>query len=322
MRKINMFRAINEAFVEEMTRDETVIIVGESIQGGSMGTTNGLVQRFGPSRVFDTPLSEHAIAGMAIGAALAGYRPVADMMMSELIYTCSDEVLVAAPEWRFIHGGNQKVPLVYFALTTSYVGIGPDHSKHPSATVLHNPGLKLVVPSSPYDAKGLMKTAIRDNNPVCYFLSSQLSGVSGEVPDGEYTIPFGVADIKRKGKDVTVVATSYMVKLALDVAKELEGKIDVEVVDPRTLEPLDIDTIVASVKKTGRAVIVDEDTKRCGVGAEIGMQIVERAFDFLDAPVQRIGAANYPIPAAAMEKCVLPQAADIMAAIKTVTGKN
>lgn len=320
MRQIMYMQAINEALEEEMRRNEKVFIIGEDVQAGAFMTTTGLVQKFGPDRVMDTPLSENAIAGAAVGAAMAGYRPIADLMFADFMWCCADEVFLKAAKWRFIHGGTMTIPLVFMAAMGGYSHIGPEHSQCLEAVVLHNPGLKLVLPSTPYDAKGLLKTAIRDNNPVVFFYHKQLLGAMGEVPEEEYTIPLGVADIKREGKDVTVVATSYMVKLALDVASELEGRISVEVVDPRTLEPLDIDTILASVRKTGRVVIVDEDTKRCSVGAEIGMQIMENAFDSLDAPIQRVAAANMPIAGAFMEQYVLPQPKDIVAAIEVVMG--
>jgi len=320
MRQVMYAQAINEALEEEMRRDEKVFIIGEDIQAGSFMTTTGLVHKFGPERVMDAPLSENAIAGAAVGAAMAGYRPIADFMFADFMWCCADEVFLKAAKWRFIHGGAVTLPLVFIAAIGGYSRIGPEHSQCLEAVVLHNPGLKLVLPSTPYDAKGLLKTAIRDNNPVVFFYHKQLLGAMGEVPEEEYTIPLGMADIKREGKDVTVVATSYMVKLALDVANELEGRISVEVVDPRTLEPLDINTILASVRKTGRAVIVDEDTKRCGVGAEIGMQIMENAFDSLDAPIQRVAAANMPIAGAFMEQYILPQPKDIVAAIEAVMG--
>lgn len=320
MRQIMYVQAINEALEEEMRRDETVFIIGEDIQAGAFMTTTGLVQKYGPDRVMDTPLSENAVAGAAVGSAMAGYRPIADMMFADFMWCCADEVFLKAAKWRFIHGGKVNLPLVFIAAMGGYSHIGPEHSQCPEAVVMHNPGLKLALPSTPYDAKGLLKTAIRDNNPVVFFYHKQLLGAMGEVPEEEYTIPLGVADIKREGKDVTVVATSYMAKLALDVANELDGRISVEVVDPRTLEPLDIDTILASVRKTGRVVIVDEDTKRCGVGAEIGMQIIENAFDSLDAPIQRVAAANMPIPGGYMEQYALPQPKDIVAAIEAVTG--
>ena len=320
MKQILYVQAINEALEEEMRRDETVFIIGEDIQAGAFMTTTGLVQKFGPDRVMDTPLSENAVAGAAVGSAMAGYRPVADLMFADFMWCCADEVFLKAAKWRFIHGGKVNLPLVFIAAMGGYSHIGPEHSQCPEAVVLHNPGLKLALPSTPYDAKGLLKTAIRDDNPVVFFYHKQLLGAMGEVPEEEYTIPLGVADVKKEGKDVTVVATSYMAKVALDVANELEGRISVEVVDPRTLEPLDIDTILASVRKTGRVVIVDEDTKRCGVGAEIGMQIMENAFDSLDAPIQRVAAANMPIAGGYMEQYVLPQPKDIVAAIEAVTG--
>lgn len=318
MKTIFYSQALNEAYVEEMGRDETVFVLGESIQGSSSGLTVGLVQKFGPERVMDTPLSEHAIAGAAVGAALAGYRPIAEFVFSEAFYCCADEMLVAGPGWRFVHGGTQQVPVVFVALTFSYAGIGADHSRHMSAVALQSPGLKVVVPSTPYDAKGLMKTAIRDNNPVCFMVSLPLLADKGEVPEEEYTIPFGVADIKKAGKDVTVVASGFMTKQALGVANELEGKVSVEVVDLRTLEPLDLDAILTSVEKTGRLVVVDEGMERCGVGAEIGMQVMENALSTLKAPVQRVSAKNYPIIAGQAEKSILPQPEDILSAIQKV----
>ena len=320
MKEIAYVQAINEALEEEMRRDEAVFIIGEDVQAGTFMATTGLVQKFGPERVMDTPLSETVIAGAALGAAMAGYRPIADFMFADFMFIAANEIINNAAKWHFIHGGKVTLPLVFFAAIGGGSRLGPEHSQCPESLIMHAPGLKLVVPSTPYDAKGLLKTAIRDNNPVVYFYHKRLLGVMGEVPEEDYTVPFGVADIKREGKDVTVVATSYMAKHALDVAKELEGKVSVEVVDPRTLEPLDIDTIVASVKKTGRVVIVDEDTLRCSVSAEIGMQIMEKAFDSLDAPIQRVGAANLPIAGGFMEQYILPQPKDIVTAIEAVMG--
>ena len=320
MREIPYLTAINEALAEEMARDETVFLIGEDVQAGTFMVTTGLVQKFGPDRVMDTPLSETAVAGACVGAAMAGYRPIADFMFADFMWCCADEVFLKAAKWRFIHGGKVNLPLVFLAAIGGGARTGPEHSQCPESVVLHNPGLKLALPSTPYDAKGLLKTAIRDNNPVVFFYHKRLLGVRGEVPEEEFTIPLGAADVKREGKDVTVVATSLMAQLALGVASELEGRVSVEVIDPRTLEPLDIDTIVNSVKKTGRVVIVDEDTKRCGVGAEIGMQIMESAFDSLDAPIQRVAAANLPIAGGYMEQYVLPQPKDIVAAIEAVMG--
>lgn len=320
MREIPYLTAINEALAEEMARDDTVFVIGEDVQAGTFGTTTGLVQRFGPDRVMDTPLSETAVAGAGIGSAMAGYRPIADFMFADFVFVAANEIITNAAKWRFIHGGKVNLPVVFFAAMGGGMRIGPEHSQCPESVIMHTPGLKLALPSTPYDAKGLLKTAIRDNNPVVFFYHKRLLGARGEVPEEEYTIPLGVADVKREGKDVTVVATSAMVHLALGVAAELEGKVSVEVVDPRTLEPLDIDTIVSSVKKTGHVVIVDEDTKRCGVAAEIGMQIMESAFDSLDAPIQRVAAANLPIAGGYMEQYVLPQPKDLVAAIEAVMG--
>ncbi|MEW6442765.1 MAG: transketolase C-terminal domain-containing protein [bacterium] len=320
MREILYLQAINEALEEEMRRDEKVFVIGESVQGGTFNTTMGLVQKFGPERVMDTPISETAVAGAAVGAAMAGFRPVADLMFADFIYCCADEVLLKAAPWHFLHGRKVNVPLVFKAAIGGYARLCNEHSRSMEAMVLHHPGLKLALPSNPHDAKGLLKTAIRDNNPVCYFYHKQLLPMVGAVPEEEYTIPFGVAEVKREGTDVTVVATSFMVQVALGVAAELEGKVSVEVIDPRTLEPLDLATILKSVRKTGRAVILDEDTLRCGVGAEIGMQIVENAFDALDAPVKRLGAANTPIPGGVLEQFCLPQPQDLADAITAVMG--
>jgi len=322
MRELRFIQAINEALREEMQRDEKVFIIGEDVQAGTFGATTGLVQQFGPERVMDTPLSETAVAGAAIGAAMAGWRPVADFMFADFMWCCADEVFLKAAKWHFIHGGKVNLPVVLFANIGGGARVGPEHSQCPESIVMHTPGLKLAIPSTPYDAKGLLKTAIRDNNPVVYFYHKRLGGTMGEVPEDEYDVPFGVADVKKEGTDVTIVATSYMVQHTLQVARELEGKVSIEVVDPRTLEPLDIDTIVKSVQKTGRVVLVDEDTKRCSITAEIGMQIIEKAFDSLDAPIERVGAANMPIAGGYMEQYVLPQPKDIVAAIETVIGRK
>jgi len=291
-------------------------VVGESVQGASFGFTTGLVEQFGPERILDTPIAETGIAGAGIGAAMAGYRPVVDFMFADFMYIAADEVFLKAAQWRFLHGGKVNVPVVFFAAVGGGMMLANEHSQIPSTLVLHSPGLKLALPSNPYDAKGLLKTAIRDNNPVCFFWHKLLLGMKGEVPEEEYTIPFGVAEVKREGTDVTVVAVSNMVNLALAAAQELQGKISVEVIDPRTLEPLDMDTILKSVEKTGRVVIVDEDTERCGFAAELGFQIQNKVFDSLDAPIRRVCAANYPIAGGYMEKCVLPQQSQIKAAIE------
>jgi pyruvate/2-oxoglutarate/acetoin dehydrogenase E1 component len=319
MRKITIIHAIREALVEEMKRDETVFLLGESIQGGVYPHTEGLVQEFGSDRVMDTPLAETGIVGAAIGSALAGYRPVADLMYADFLHVAADEI-VKAGQWRLLHGGKLSVPAVFLAGNGGGLMIANDHSKMMTGFILHIPGIKLVVPSTPYDTKGLLKTAIRDNNPVVFFWHKNLFMEKGNVPEDEYTIPFGVADVKRQGTDVTVVATSMMVKLSLQVAEKLEGQISVEVIDPRTLEPLDLETILKSVEKTMRLVIVDEDNERCGFAAELSAQIMEKGFDLLDAPVTRVCAANYPIPGGYLEKNVLPGVESIQAAIEKIAG--
>jgi acetoin:2,6-dichlorophenolindophenol oxidoreductase subunit beta len=238
------------------------------------------------------------------------------------VYCAADEICLKAAQQNFTHAGKTPVPCVFVGVCGAGFATGPEHSHVPSAIILNCPGLKLVLPSTPYDAKGLMKAAIRDNNPVCFFYHKKLMGYTEEIPDEEYVIPLGKADIKRAGTDVTIVATSYMVHHALAAAERLKGEISVEVIDPRSLEPLDMATIVESVKKTNRVVVVDEDTERCGVGAEIGQQIMEQAFDYLDAPVKRICAANMPIAGAAMEKYCIPNADQVFDAVKSVCYSN
>jgi pyruvate dehydrogenase E1 component beta subunit len=322
MREIMYKDAINEAMHEEMTRDESVFLIGEDVSQDIWGTGDGLSEKFGKERVRDTGISEAVIIGSCVGAALAGFRPVANMMFADFMVCGADELLHKAAKWRFAHGGKVTIPLVIRAPMGGYSRIGPEHSQCPESLVMRAPGLKIAIPSTPYDAKGLLKAAIRDNNPVVYFEHKNLMGTTGPVPEEEYLVPFGVADIKQQGRDITVVAAGFMVQVTLQVAEVLsqEYGISIEVVDPRTLEPLDIDTIVSSVKKTRRAVIVDEDTLRCGLGAEIGMQIMEKAFDDLDAPIKRVGAKNYPIAGGYLEQFILPQPQDIADAIGEVLG--
>jgi pyruvate dehydrogenase E1 component beta subunit len=321
MRKISYRQAINEALHEEMANDDTVMLWGEGMYQDLWDTHHGLFERFGSERIKDTAISETAIVGAAIGAALAGCRPIADIMFGDFFYVAGDEIINYAAKWRFSNGGKVTVPLVIKAAIGGYRAAGSTHSQCPSSFIWHCPGLKLALPSTPYDAKGLLKTAIRDNNPVVYLFHKLLLDTTGKVPDEEYSIPFGKAEIKKAGRDVTVVATAYMVNMALDVAGQLDEKgISLEVVDPRTLEPFDIDTILASVNKTKRMVIVDEDVLRCGVTGEIGMQIMEKAFDVLEAPIQRVAAANLPVPSATLEQYILPQPQGIADAIGKALG--
>jgi len=319
LREITYRQAINEALHEEMERDESVFILGESVCREQWDTHRGLVQRFGRARIRDTAISEAAIVGAAVGAALAGYRPIADIMFSDFLFCAADETLNQAATHRFSNGGKTKVPMVIKTAIGGYSSSGPMHSQCPEGFLWHRPGLRIALPSAPYDAKGLLKTAIRDNNPVVFLFHKLLLDVRGEVPEDEYVVPLGSADIKREGADVTVVATSYMVRMALDVANQLTRYgVSTEVVDVRTLEPLDLDTIVESVDKTGRVVVVDEDVSRCGVTAEIALRIMEAVSRSLLAPVKRVAAADLPIPAGHLERRVLPKPQDIADAIGTL----
>jgi acetoin:2,6-dichlorophenolindophenol oxidoreductase subunit beta len=324
MREILFNAAINEAMHEEMARDETVYLIGEECGQCTWGTSNGLIERFGTERIRNSAISEAAIIGSSVGAAMAGYRPVANMMFADFIMCGADELLHKAAKWRFAHGGKINIPLVIRGPIGGYSGIGPEHSQCMESLVWRTPGLKIAIPSTPYDAKGLLKTAIRDNNPVVYLEHKNLMGSTGPVPEEEYTIPFGVAEVKKAGSDVTVIATGYLVSITLQVVELLEQEqgLSAEVIDPRTLEPLDLEALISSVKKTKHVVIVDEDTMRCGPGAEIGMQIMENAFDFLDAPIKRVGAANYPIAGAYLEQFILPQPQDIADALTGILGRD
>ncbi|HKQ94917.1 MAG TPA: transketolase C-terminal domain-containing protein [Phenylobacterium sp.] len=314
----SMLQVMNETIREEMARDDKVIYMGECVVGSAMGMTTGLYQQFGPNRVIETGLVENTMVAAGIGLAQQGYRPIIDPMMADFL-TPAYAAMTLAGKNRFMHGGKIDLPMVILTTMGGYLGLGAEHSGCPESQVMHIPGIKLVVPSSIVDARGLLKTAIRDNNPVCYYFHKRLMREKGPVTmDEDGAIPFGVADIKRAGTDVTVVATGYMVSLCQNVAAKLAEKgISVEIVDPRTLVPLDIETIIQSVKKTSRAVVVDEDYITCGVGGEIAMQIMERAFDYLDGPVKRIGAKGW-VPATGVEKYVLPQPQEIADAITSL----
>jgi len=321
MRTITFTQAANEALREEMRRDESVYILGQGLYWGfgGPGPTTGLLEEFGASRVRTAPLSETAITGSCVGAALAGMRPIAQLGLADFVFCALDEIMSKAGKWRYTHGANagMTLPIVFLETIGGYVSGASEHSQAPLGLYMHAPGLKLAAPSTPYDAKGLLKTAIRDDNPVVFFMHKRLMRDEGPVPEEEYTVPFGVADVRREGQDVTVVATAYMVSLALRAAAALEERdVSVEIIDPRTLEPLDIETILRSVRKTGRLVVVDEDTERCGVGAEIAAQVIERAFGALKAPVQRVGNPNLPVPySRPLERAVLPSKEKIERAI-------
>ncbi len=328
--------ALQQALREEMQRDEAVFLIGEDIGplGGAFQVTKGLIEEFGEERVRNTPISEAAIIGAAVGAAMTGMRPVAEIQYADFLTCGMDQITNQAAKMRLMSGGQVKVPLVIRAALGS-TNRGAQHGQSVEAWFMHTPGLKVVVPSTPYDAKGLLKTAIRDDNPVMFFEHKYLYGSKspggskvkeiGEpmvtfapAPRNEYTIAFGKADVKREGKDVTIVATLLMVHRSLSAAKKLEKEgISVEVIDPRTLVPLDIDTIIESVEKTGRLVIVAEDCKTGGIGAEIAAIVADDAFDYLDAPIKRVAALDTPIPLAPIsENYVIPNEDRIINAVR------
>jgi pyruvate/2-oxoglutarate/acetoin dehydrogenase E1 component len=323
MRRICYREALREALREEMRRDPNVFLLGEDIGrcwGGAFKVTEGLAEEFGDERVRDTPISESAIIGTAVGAAITGMRPVAEIMFGDLTALAMDQIANQAAKIRYMFGGQASCPMVIRTPFGAGVSIASHHSQSLEAWFMHVPGLYVAVPSTPYDAKGLLKTAIRGSNPVFFCEHKMLYPVEGDVPEEECLIPFGVADVKKEGSDATVVATLFMVHKALAAAGSLEKEgISVEVVDPRTLTPLDKRTIVDSVKKTGRIVIVSEDCKTAGVSAEIAAVVAEEAIDYLDAPIKRVTAPDTPIPfSPPLEQFVIPNEKAIIKAVKEV----
>ncbi|WP_342492379.1 alpha-ketoacid dehydrogenase subunit beta [Bacillus sp. FSL M7-0003] len=321
VREISYLEAVREAMSQEMRENQDVFILGEDIgvYGGAFGVTRGMIEEFGPERVRNTPISEAAIAGGAVGAALTGMRPILELQFSDFITIAMDQLVNQAAKTRYMFGGKGKVPLVVRTPAGSGTGAAAQHSQSLEAWMAHIPGLKVVQPSTAYDAKGLLKAAMDDDNPVIFYEHKLLYKTIGEVPEEQYSIPLGKADVKRSGKDVTIVATAIMVHKALEAAKELEAEgIDVEIIDPRTLVPLDEETIIESVKKTGKCIVVHEAVKRGGYGGEIASMIAEsEAFDFLDAPIKRLGGLAVPIPYnPTLEKAVIPQVPDIIEAAK------
>ncbi|MFH1135914.1 MAG: alpha-ketoacid dehydrogenase subunit beta [Pseudomonadota bacterium] len=325
MPTMNFAQAINDALRIEMERDPNVYIVGEDVGafGGCFGVTAGLLAKFGEKRVRDTPITESAIVGSAVGAAVGGLRPVAELMFVDFIGVALDQLYNQAAKMKYMFGGKAKIPMVLRASCGAGIGAAAQHSQCLEAWFMHVPGLKVVMPSTPADAKGLLMSAIRDDNPVVFLEHKILYGLEGEVPAGEYLIPLGRADVKREGADVTVVATAAMVHKALEAAEKLAADgISVEVVDPRTLSPLDEDAILGSVRKTHRLVIVHEEVKFAGSGAEIAAMAAEKVFDYLDAPIIRVAAPMTPVPfAGVLEQEFIPSVEKIMAAVKTVVGK-
>jgi len=321
-RQLSMAEAINEALREEMRRDERVILLGEDVGvlGGIYRVTKGLLEEFGPERVIDTPISEEGFTGAAIGLAIMGFRPVVEIMYADFLANCMNQLVNFAAKMRYMSGGQLKVPLVVRTMMAHGRGHGGDHSQVPIPWFLNVPGLKLVAPSTPYDAKGLLKAAIRDDAPVIYFEPYVLYRVRGPVPEGEYVIPLGEADVKREGDDITIVAISAMVPRALEAAEKLaEEGVSAEVVDPRTIVPLDEEAILRSVMKTNRLLIVEYSHKRGGVGAEIAALVVEKAFDYLDAPILRLASPDVPIPVSPpLGQLTLPSVEDIVRAARSL----
>lgn len=322
IREITFAQAVNEALAEEMRRDPKVFIIGEDVAeaGTPFKVLSGLVQEFGTSRIIDSPISEAGITGIALGSAMTGMRPVVDIMFGDFITLIMDQMVNQAAKIHYMSGGKLKAPMVLRTTLGATRRSAAQHSQSLHAWFSHIPGLKVVLPSTPYDAKGLLKTAIRDDNPVVFFEDKMMFNQRGPVPLEEYTIPFGQADIKHVGTDITIVATSSMVSVALSAARMLaEIGISVEVIDPRTTFPLDKQVIIESAKKTSRAIVIDEGYERYGVTAEIASVIAEEAFYYLDKPVKRMGAMDVPIPfSPVLEDLTVPTPEVVVDTVKTM----
>jgi pyruvate dehydrogenase E1 component beta subunit len=318
MKEIRYIWAINEAISEEMDNDENVVLIGEDVgaPGGSFGASRGLLERFGPQRVFDTPISEAAIVGLAAGAAVSGLRPIVEIMFMDFMTVCMDGIVNQMAKMRYMFGSQYTVPVVIRTPAGGGLNAGPQHSQCLEAWFAHVPGLKVVMPATPHDVKGSLKAAIRDDNPVIVVENKALHTLKGEIPDEEYLVPLGKARIAEEGEDVTVVATSRMVHEAGRAAERLakEG-VSVEVIDLLSISPWDQETVFASVAKTHRLVIAHEAVKRFGVGAEIAASVCEEIMDELDAPIVRVGAPFVPVPFS-LENSYLPSADDVVSAVK------
>ncbi len=322
MQTMTYSQAINQALAEEMQRDVDVILYGQDVAvwGGIFNVTDGLLEKFGPDRVFDTPISESVMVGAGVGAASMGLRPVVELQFADFVITAGDEIFFKAGMWRYMHGGAHTIPLVVRA-PSGGAGFGPEHSACPEAFIMHAPGLLCAVPSTPEDAKGLLKQAIRLNNPVIYFEHKLLYQMRGEVPDGEVLTPFGKAVVRREGEAVTIVAWQDMLRRTLTAAERLSREgIEVEIVDPRTLNPFDRETIVESVKKTGACIVVEEAYRTLGVGAEIGAMLLEDALPYMDKPFKRLAIPDVPIPTSQhLVDAIVPGVDDIYQAVKEIT---
>ena len=327
MAVMTMRDALNQALREELQRDENVFLMGEEVAAyqGAYKVTRGLDKEFGEKRIIDTPITELGFAGLGVGAAMAGLRPIIEFMTFNFSILATDQIINSAAKMLYMSGGQFKIPIVFRGPGGSAFQVSSQHSQALESWFAYFPGLKVVMPSTPADAKGLLKSSIRDDNPVIFIEQERMYGMKGEVPeDPELTIPLGKADIKREGNGATIVARSLMVPLALKAAEELEKQgLSCEVIDPRTIRPLDIDTIIESIKKTNRAVVAEESHPFCGVGAEISAEISERAFDYLDAPVRRVSGVDVPMPYAKnLENLAIPDVAQIVAAVREVAYLN
>jgi pyruvate dehydrogenase E1 component beta subunit len=320
---MTMRDALNQALREELARDRSVFLMGEEVAEyqGAYKVTRGLLEEFGPKRVIDTPITELGFTGLGVGAAMVGLRPIVEFMTFNFSILATDQIINSAAKMLYMSGGQFKVPIVFRGPGGSAYQVSSQHSQAIESWYAYFPGLKVVMPSTAADAKGLLKSAIRDDDPVIFIEQERLYGMKGEVPEDEdFTIPLGVAEVKREGTDATIVARSLMVPVALKAAEELaKDGLSCEVIDPRTIRPLDIDTIVESVKKTNRVVIAEESHPFAGVGAEISAEINERAFDYLDAPVKRVSGVDVPMPYAKnLERLAIPDVEEVIAAVRAV----
>lgn len=320
MRELRYLQALNEAILQEMASDESVFVIGEDVRHALRGATKGVLAQFGEDRIIDTPISEAGFTGMATGAAMAGMRPIVEYQISALIYVSFDQLINQAQKLPYMMGGQGSVPVTYTVIGSgARSGLAGQHSDHPYPFILHA-GMKTLIASTPRDMKGLMITAIRDNDPVMIFAPSKVLALKGPVPEESYAIPFGQADIKREGTDVTVVAVGHLVHEALKAAEELAAEgISLEIYDPRTLLPLDKETLLQSVAKTGRLIVLDDSNRTCGFASEVASIVAEEGFSFLKAPIKRVTRADVPVPFnVAMENFVIPKREDLIRAVRQI----
>jgi len=320
MRKLRYLKAVSEGLKQQMAKDENIFVIGEDVRESLRGITKGFIDEFGPERVIDTPISEAGFTGIGTGAAFLGMRPVLEFQISEFIFFAFDQLIDQAQKLRYMSGGKLKVPVTYIIVGAGAKGgMAGQHSDNPYPYILHG-GMKTVIPSTPYDAKGLLVSAIRDDDPVAFFLPINIQGMKGNVPEEEYSIPLGKGEIKKEGKDITVVAVGHLVSIALEVAEkaETEGR-SIEVFDPRTLLPLDKELLKKSVSKTGRVIIFDDSNRTCGYAAEISAFISEECFKYLKAPIKRITRADVPVPfSKTLEEYVLPDEKKLFRAVNDI----